>query len=238
MEQAKIPTCCFPVRIPSTFGCTHTRIFAADPVSNAFLAFLRSQTALQWFLSIPMCPGAFQICQCRFHSTAIYFYYSYNWFFFFSLNDLRQPTGCIFNFLCKAFCFSPRAVYLTVFSSFMHWYSYVIMYYFVTAEAWILRSSQPGGSLANNTQMAQKKSRCVLGGGLDKHCTHFFIGSFCAATSSERCQISSHWGKIVLFHGHDGFIVVVLWCLYSQSHFEHWFSAIKGEWFLTKTGEV
>lgn len=158
--------------------------------------------------------------------------------FFFSLNDLRQPTGCIFNFLCKAFCFSPRAVYLTVFSSFMHWYSYVIMYYSVTAEAWILRSSQPGGSLANNTQMAQKKSRCVLGGGLDKHCTHFFIGSFCAATSSERCQISSHWGKIVLFHGHDGFIIVVLWCLYSQSDFEHWFSAIKGEWFLTKTGEV
>lgn len=24
---------------------------------------------------------------------------------FFFLNDLRQPTGCIFNFLCKAFCF-------------------------------------------------------------------------------------------------------------------------------------
>lgn len=100
MEQAKIPAHCLPGRIPSTFGCTHSRMFAADLVSNAFLAFLRSQ----WFLSIPMCPEAFQIWQYRFHSAAVYFYYSYNWFFFF-LNDLRQPTGCIFNFLCKAFCF-------------------------------------------------------------------------------------------------------------------------------------
>lgn len=28
---------------------------------------------------------------------------------FFFLNDLRQPTGCIFNFLCKAFCFFTKS---------------------------------------------------------------------------------------------------------------------------------
>ena len=138
--------------------------------------------------------------------------------FFWIIWGSQQSTFLIFFAeLDLACCSSPIAVYLAAFGRLMYWGFYML---------WKLRSKF--SKVTDHVGLLAKKIRKLLrnnhglGGGLQKSCKRrsFYIGLFsticCDFWKSLGFQPQ---GKIIIFHRHNDFIIILLQCLYFKSDF-------------------